>query len=461
MKKKLIFTDKTGKRKKWLGRITLSLLSIGITLVVLTIAYIYAPTTLPSVVFNLSEEEKKEVYAFITPNDPLGIESLRKHLHSIDVVLPDALSIDENYKVTYQSIDPITSLIKEADVKIVPTLPLERWKLEQLIQSDLVSETVGKQIVKQIQYFQSDGVNIELAPDIEYTLYLPFLDILNEQLSGIDKELYITVQSNRNSKEIKVLSSIVDKIIVKAYDPRNPNVQPALPPEKLTETLLKWSEFKDQVVIALPTYTLTVNEQFTDKLSFTEVMPIVNKNNSELYWDNELSQHYFSYLDHQYVQKDVWLSDAGTFFNQLQRISSKQFASVAIDTLGFEDPSIWKLLNKQLDSNKKISNAIETTEPLVSFKRFGSGEIIKIDSMKQSGKRSVFYNTEGFIENLTYEKYPVPYEVFHMGGWDEKKIVLSFDDGPSEYTLDILNILKEHEIRGGFFRYRLTRFPTP
>ena len=50
-----------------------------------------------------------------------------------------------------------------------------------------------------------------------------------------------------------------------------------------------------------------------------------------------------------------------------------------------------------------------------------------------------------------YESYPTPYQL-DLFGLDEKKVAISFDDGPSpKYTEKVLDVLQEYDVKAVFF----------
>lgn len=82
----------------------------------------------------------------------------------------------------------------------------------------------------------------------------------------------------------------------------------------------------------------------------------------------------------------------------------------------------------------------------------GAGEILRVTAAPQVGNRTIgFDDTTGLIDELNYTKYPSPYVVSRYGSLD-KKIALTFDDGPDPlYTPQVLDILKKYKIPGTFF----------
>jgi len=81
---------------------------------------------------------------------------------------------------------------------------------------------------------------------------------------------------------------------------------------------------------------------------------------------------------------------------------------------------------------------------------YGDGEVLRIVDRPHDGARNVWKEHEGdFAEQ--YQAYPSYYVVEHSGGAAGKVVAITFDDGPSEYTGKILDILKQKQVPSTFF----------
>ena len=80
----------------------------------------------------------------------------------------------------------------------------------------------------------------------------------------------------------------------------------------------------------------------------------------------------------------------------------------------------------------------------------GNGDFLRVTKVEAEGKRR-FELDHHLIKRETYERYPTPY-LLEQYGVDEKKVAISFDDGPNpKYTGKILEILNQHDVKAAFF----------
>ena len=75
----------------------------------------------------------------------------------------------------------------------------------------------------------------------------------------------------------------------------------------------------------------------------------------------------------------------------------------------------------------------------------GSGEIIRIQSRPSAGERTLTVDPDThLVSDEIFKTLPMPYVVDMYGGTQEKKVALTFDDGPDpEWTPKVLDVLKE------------------
>ncbi len=83
----------------------------------------------------------------------------------------------------------------------------------------------------------------------------------------------------------------------------------------------------------------------------------------------------------------------------------------------------------------------------------GNGDIWHFADTPKPGRRSFTYEaSSGLFTDETYEEYPLSYDIDQIGGTTEKKVALSFDDGPDpRWTPEILDVLKEKHAPAVFF----------
>lgn len=156
----------------------------------------------------------------------------------------------------------------------------------------------------------------------------------------------------------------------------------------------------------------------------------------------------FSYFC-QGIAHEVWFLDAASLANQYHAIRDRALAGVALNRLGLEDPGIWKILA----ANTAITaDMVEQNMPGgLAVTSIGRGEVVNLDPTALPGRRTFTANSSGLI-SCNYETPPAHPTLFCMGGTDDSRVCLTFDDGPDpDWTPAILDILKSRDLKATFF----------
>jgi cellulose synthase/poly-beta-1,6-N-acetylglucosamine synthase-like glycosyltransferase/peptidoglycan/xylan/chitin deacetylase (PgdA/CDA1 family) len=164
--------------------------------------------------------------------------------------------------------------------------------------------------------------------------------------------------------------------------------------------------------------------------------------------DDTLNGH-FAFMDDK-VRHDVWFLDAATAFNEMRAANQLGVDTFALWRLGSEDRSLWSIWDapSSLGGEKKFG----FVPPGQDVDKEQNGEILHIAQRPAPGQREVEFDADrGFITGEKFEKFPLPYQVVQYGA-QEKKIALTFDDGPDpDFTPKILDVLKAEHATGTFF----------
>ncbi len=108
----------------------------------------------------------------------------------------------------------------------------------------------------------------------------------------------------------------------------------------------------------------------------------------------------------------------------------------------------------QADPIKDLSQV----EPGYDVDTEGEGDILRVTRKPQIGNRVVTLDDDAsvpveyrMVTQESMDSYPLSYTV-EQYGYNDKKVALSFDDGPDpEWTPKILDILKQYNVKGTFF----------
>ncbi|HZT44020.1 MAG TPA: glycosyltransferase [Chthonomonadaceae bacterium] len=170
------------------------------------------------------------------------------------------------------------------------------------------------------------------------------------------------------------------------------------------------------------------------------------------------------------VDHTVWMQDAVSVYNQLRLARPRGIRGAALWYMGAEDPSLWSFFNKRdwsADWGKIVAGgALDSLsyggQGEVDFE--GEGELLQPTAPPSEGRRTVRIDPKtGYITSESYLKdpqtgaplLPSSWVVRRYGGANnnaQKKIVLTFDDGPDPtWTPRILDILQQYHVPAAFF----------
>ena len=97
--------------------------------------------------------------------------------------------------------------------------------------------------------------------------------------------------------------------------------------------------------------------------------------------------------------------------------------------------------------------ALRVPQPSSDALEKGTGAGFKVMDQREPGKRDLEFDAgRGLIVNEALTSQPVSLVVESWGGRSNKRVALTFDDGPDRtYTPLILDILKEKNVPAAFF----------
>ncbi len=192
-------------------------------------------------------------------------------------------------------------------------------------------------------------------------------------------------------------------------------------------------------------------------VGYQRAMSSAQTNKRVITFDPVSANLHYTYTDERELNHTVYFADAATNFNIIRMADDWATGGVALWRLGFEDPRLWAFFQKNLsiDSLRKTGIDIKRLTRVGLNNRIdyeGDGEVLDLMTTPDTGKIDIQFDQKNFvITNQQYIKLPTKY-VIRKYGYAEKKIVLTFDDGPDpDYTPQILNILKKEHVPAAFF----------
>jgi hypothetical protein len=302
-----------------------------------------------------------------------------------------------------------------------------------------------------------DGINIdfeEINPN-DKAHFTQFMDKVYKAFHPHGLMVTLDVPPKDNSYDYASLAKSADRVIVMLYDQHYSMSKPGpvAQTDWVKENLIQPDIPSEKLIAGLGTYGYDWEEDSRKpaaNMTFGDIMKLGSGTNLKVNWSKEAGNPYLRYMRNG-KKHTVWFLDAATFYNQMNLAIDSGSRGIALWRLGSEDPSIWSFLNKP----KEILNPARALSPFDSplpDLHTGEGEILKIASQPEKGKRTIQLDSNGLIQSESYVKFPKPFEVVRYGKSNKKEVVLSFDDGPDPaYTPEILNILDRYNIKGTFF----------
>ena len=396
-----------------------------------------------------------------------SFSSLKRALPRLDWVIPSWMTV-AGPNMTFKANLDRSSLryvrTRRPDVAILPMLQNAgdgKWygqELGKLLADPARRAALLKQVMDFIAANKLEGVAIDFE-NVQPADHANLKLFLSEMSAGFAPHGWIIAQCapfDDADWPYKDYAGIVDYTVLMAYDQADESSPPgAIAGEDWYERILdkRMRELPgDSTIVALGNYGYdwAENQEKATTKEFSEAMVAARDSGARIAFDDASNNPHFSYNDGNGRKHQVWFLDAVTAFNQMHAADSFQPAGYAIWRLGTEDPSLLPLLGRPYNAAAPKSLATIPTNDDVDFD--GEGEILRVESGPVTGKRQLQLDkASGDILDETYSNLPTNYVIRRVGQAD-KKLALTFDDGPDpEWTPQILDILKAEHVPATFF----------
>ncbi|MGB7553427.1 MAG: polysaccharide deacetylase family protein [Candidatus Korobacteraceae bacterium] len=307
-------------------------------------------------------------------------------------------------------------------------------------------------------------LDIEAFPDSSRDDFRTLVRELYDDLHAKGLKLYVAVAVNDKS-DYAALAQVSDGLILMNYDQHYPggepgavagqdwfikNLQDALkvmPKEKIICAVANygydWAMKKGQKKGTAPENVHNVSAQ--------EAWLEASDAETDINFDDDAMNPHFAYLDESNVRHDVWFLDGVTALNQMRAAHALGIDTFALFRLGAEDRSLWAVWDKPFESGAPAK--LSTVPPGQDVDIEGLGEILRIQSRPAAGERKITVDPDtNLVRDEIFQTLPSPYVVDMYGGTPQKKVAITFDDGPDpEWTPKILDVLKEKGAKATFF----------
>ncbi|MEI8360813.1 MAG: polysaccharide deacetylase family protein [bacterium] len=403
--------------------------------------------------------------------DDSSLYSLKDNLSKLDVVAGEWLHLSDangnlvidNTQREQETIDYIKS--NQPSTKIwllVNNYSGSKWDetlLSKALKSPASRKLIVEQLINHAQKYQLNGIALDfenLTKNSQNDYHL-FLKELNLQASLNKLQISINLPADDNDYDYQAYANEVDYIIIMSYDEHWSSGQPGpIASQDWFDSIVdkRLGDIpKEKLIFAIGNYGYDWPEKSgqASAATFEEAMIIALESEGKISFDPNSLNSTFDYYDEKNQLHHVWLLDSASSFNELSSLNNAAIAGVALWRLGSEDPSIWQIFD--LDTLDQVAaNSISTVKFNYEVSYEGQGEILQISKTPTDGNRLIEYDQkDGIISDQAYITLPSPYIVRRLGR-AEKKIALTFDDGPDPiYTPQILDVLKKYQVPATFF----------
>jgi cellulose synthase/poly-beta-1,6-N-acetylglucosamine synthase-like glycosyltransferase/spore germination protein YaaH/peptidoglycan/xylan/chitin deacetylase (PgdA/CDA1 family) len=409
--------------------------------------------------------------AFYVAWDAQSFFSLRKNISKMNLVLPEWFFIDPKADTLFSTMEKdrrAFDLIKASGVKVMPMLSnsfnaqFNGAALHRILNDPKKMDRLINDVVKLLRQNDFAGINVDFEELQEDN---------NEVLTNFERKLYNTLHSNgflvtqnvspfNEDYNYKELAKYNDYIFLMAYDQYSESTKPGpVSAQKWIQNAVNKLAAKvppSKIVLNLAAYGYDWGADTTVSLSYQEALTLARESDGHIKFDNDTYNCHFKYYDGKDLLHDVYFTDAGTNFNTIRFATEYGLAGTAVWRLGSEDDRLWDFYHMSMskdalsDFNFKEFNDVKS----MSTPDFiGEGEVLDLMATPSDGYiRTEIDSVDMLISEQYYEKLPSSYVVRKYGKRTDKKLVLTYDDGPDPlYTRQILDTLAYYHVPAAFF----------
>lgn len=409
--------------------------------------------------------------AYFVNWDPASMGSLKANLENIDLLIPEWLHHDAKTNTLEEDTPALQKEVLELlrtqrpETKLTPLVNNfngKDWdgeKTGKLLNDPEARRKLEADLLAYVKKLNVSGLSIDFE-DIPGTLqtgFEKFLDELGASLHADSKTLSVSLPLHRPDYRYRRLAQSVDHVILMAYDEHwSTSKAGAIASQGWFEQSLRLRNADvpaEKTIVAFGNYAYDWPKTgAAADLSFLQTVLKARDAKIEVDLDLTSLNPRFRYQLGDGKEHEVWMLDAVTAFNQIAAAQAQGVHGFALWRLGGEDPTLWTFYGREESLNAEAATKLEEITFPVEIQSEGKGEILTVGAKPVTGKRIVHFDTaRNRIDAAQYQTYPTPYVVRRFGA-AEKKIAITFDDGPDPvFTPRILDVLKAEKVPATFF----------
>lgn len=408
--------------------------------------------------------------AFYVTWDPQSFYSLQRNISKINLVIPEWMFLDpvaDTLKI--QKDDRAFQVMKKAGVKIMPILS-NNFKevfrgdvVQRILNNKAKRERLINDVLSELLKNKFIGVNVDFEELDEKT---------DEPLIRFQKELYTKLHAHgllvtqevipfNEDYNYGELAKYNDFVFLMAYDQfsdqttAGPICDQHWVEAAVDQAAKKISPSKIILDLAAFGYDWPKGNQ-GEPVTYQKALQIARDEEGTIGFNNDTYNLSFTYSDDNNIPHTLYFTDAATSFNTMRFATEYGLAGVALWRLGSEDSRLWEFYNKNMTKQALLSfdfNAFKSVQSSDDVDYSGEGEVLDIIATPTNGKITPELDwQDGLISEERYDSLPSMFVVQKYGQADQKKLVLTFDDGPDPvYTPKIMDILSKEHVPATFF----------
>jgi len=432
--------------------------------------------------------------AFFVSWDPNSLASLKKHYKDIDLLIPEQLhAVSPDGALTVVDYERGQNTVKASPAEAITLLkddklhqwmksfnpPIElpmmglvnnydgvEWRIKEMAQM-LANSAARQRLVRDAVEYAVEShesgivVDFEEVPDASQVQLRSLIGALAPALHAKGLKLMIALPARDDAYDYEFFGKQCDAIVLMNYDQHwlTSSPGPIAAQDWFVENLHQVLDVvpAQKIVVGVANYaydwSTAPKKEYEPAAEFSiqEALLHVEESETDVEFDGaSLNPHYSYYDEHNHVHQ-VWMLDAVTAYNELRASERLGVQGTALWRLGSADTSLWPVWDA-VRADDAARQKLADLPPGPDLILEGDGDIWHITDTPKHGKRSFEYDAASdLFTDESYDAIPLSYNIDQIGAAN-KKIALSFDDGPDpRWTPKILDILKEKNAPGVFF----------
>jgi len=410
--------------------------------------------------------------AFYVAWDAQSFFSLRKNISKLNLVLPEWFFIDPKADTLLVNIDKRASdIIYKSGIEVMPMLSNSynaKWNgaaLHRILNSPAKTNRLINDVIKALTLYNLTGINVDFEEMQESR---------NEVLTDFQKKLYTALHEKgflvsqnvspfNDDYNYTELAKYNDYIFLMAYDQHSESTKPGPVcsqkwiEEAVDKLAAKVPPSKIVLNLAAYGYDWNLNDRKKDTaVTYQEALVTAKESEGIIDFDNDTYNLHYKYYDGADHLHEVHFTDAATNFNSIRFATEYGLAGTAVWRLGSEDNRLWDFYNLPMTKDALQTfdfKEFSSVESISTPDFIGEGEVLDLLSTPVDGRITPEVNRdEMLISEEKYDSLPSTYVVRKFGKRTDKKLVLTYDDGPDPvYTKQILDTLAYYHVKAAFF----------